>query len=366
MIILANQEANEFGYPSRNTQRNQNQQVQTNQSQPNNAILEGSEFSIFGDYLYWQPYFSNMPWANILNNSQNDPIPPDLVPKKIVEAASTTFSGASGFRLGAGYRNTWHMLGVNAEYTRFHTASTSTTSNDHLHNRVADAQAAKAINTWWTDIADAGSIFSASVTSTLHIDQIDLLFSTVFKPVEWFTIIPGAGARGFISLIKMEMEFLRNTWGVDATTTPPFNTNNTLLEQQFHSIGALFSLRSVFDIGWGLASFIDFDVAFQVGETKDSNYDDRLDPRGSVVQNYIHNTTTIKPLIDCALGLEYTYPDIVKGFGILLQAAYEIHVYPDFYQPVYYLAGNEVFAKVVDYRSDLTIQGLRIRAGINF
>jgi len=325
-------------------------------------------FHVFGDYLYWKPYLSNTPWILLTNNEQNLPVPADGVQQQTYTNLPFTFSGASGFRLGLGNRMEWHKLGFDVEWTRFHTTSQETTSNNALEDGLANNNSnPKAITGIWAatrSVAD-GVAFYARANGTLKLDQIDFLFSTMHNPVSWFQVTPGAGIRVFLSSFNLDVMIEKNRWGTtNVVSEPPYNTEFEDVIQDFDSVGALFSMKSMFDIGWGVSSFADFALGLVAGNLKNTSNSQRVELGASTFDTMIENKTTIKTILDFDLGLQYEWINDAKNWGFFLQAAYEVHYMPNFLQPL--LLRNTAFTRVIDYRSDLTFQGLRARAGVTF
>lgn len=325
-------------------------------------------FHVFGDYLYWKPYLSNTPWALVTNNSENDPIPADGVQKITYNNLPFTFSGDSGFRLGAGDRSDWHKLGFDVEWTRFHTTSRESVSNNAFEEGFANNnENPKAITGIWSAprTVPTGVAYFSRANGTLKIDQIDFIFSTMYSPVKWFEVVPGVGIRTYLSTFELDTLIETNRWGdTNVVSAPPVNQEFITVTQDFDSVGALFSLRSAFDIYGGLRSVADFALGLVSGNLKNSTKNQRIELGASVDDLQIENKDTIKTIIDFDLGLQYEWFNDPKNFGILLEVAYEVHFLPDFLQPL--LLRNTAFTRVFDYRSDLSFQGVRARAGISF
>lgn len=382
-----------------NNSRHYDDQVQVRGQQHMEQEDQRYGFSVMGDYLYWVPYFSNMPYAQ-KNNLGFQTVPTDAgeyLPGNIV-TQNIDMSGDSGFRLTAGYQSDWQTVGFTAAWTRFHSTNTNKTTNDGITGSYASNNGySGAIQGWWnTDEMTAGPIddddigdvvYQATGTFDLKFDQLDFVFSTMYKPKDWCVIEPGMGLRALLTTMQLRATQVSNKWGENKVAEAPFNTARQVMTQDFDSVGLVGNMHSKFELSEGFSVVSSFALAYTVGDMKETNKSTVVQPTietenidAAKYQSLRSSNTVFKPQFDVDLGLQYEWINDEKTFGLLLELAYEMHYLPNFMQFIrsdgneslgvinddFDGAANQRRDRAVTEWSDLMFQGLRARAGISF
>ncbi len=356
------------------TQNHYNTYGATHEHQSNDDQRCG--VGLFGDLLYWKPYFSNTPYymgANRLN--QNQPRPDGITALEYTPQV-IDMNADLGFRIGGSYSNDWHKISFTSSWTRFHTSQRFIQMNDRLTNTdSSDIANPVAIDPFWGSnlTIPEGTNFKLSSNQTIKLDQFDFLFSTLFKMNDWLKVSPGGGIRGFLSTVAFKNTFTKNTNNTDRVFGPPFNASTENVRQRYYAVGALMSLANQFDLTHGFSCINSLQLGFLVGDCENKSILTRngesalrdINAGSGRVNTLTQSNITVKPALDVDLGLQYEFLNAAKTFGFNLQVAYEAHILPDFLQFVY-VRDTTSLVRVFNYRGDLIFQGMRARCGISF
>ena len=394
---------------SGNTRNGRNQyddQVQMRGQQPMQQEDQRYGFTVMGDYLYWVPYFSNMPFAqkNNLEYQTTFDASGVLQPGNVT-TQNVDMGGDSGFRIAAKYQSDWQTVGFSAAWTRFHTTDTNKTSNDAIEGNYNNNVGYNgAIQGYWNSPEMSSGpygelpapndvmgdvVFQADGKFQIKFDQLDFVFNTLYKPTDWCRVMPGMGLRSLLTTMKLTATQLSNKWGQAKVAEAPFNTAKQVMTQSFDTVGLVAGMGSEFDISDGFKVVSNLALAYTIGTMKETNTSTvaMAFPVGSVAdgtdgakyQRLRSDRTTFKPQVDLDLGLQYEWLNDEKTFGLLLELAYEMHYLPNFVQFIRTdrQTATQVYSNLTGYTfvrndravaewSDLMFQGLRARVGISF
>lgn len=372
-------------YPNPHASQHGDRHNQQKVDQPDQRI----HLAFAGDYLYWQPYFSNLPFAQR--------VPVTIDPQQLSDATGVQsqgyaaqnfqFSGDSGFRIGAEYTSDWNNFGLDFEWTSFHTAQTNRVSDTApLSSGITPAGYTTGFlphyaNAWQYGASSnasrnkLGNVHSVKSDMKIKFDSFDYKVSTFYRPATWAQLKFGLGIRNVFTNLSMRNTFQGNKWGMNDTTVPvsqpPYNTLVERSMQTYDTIGPVMTANGKVDIVDGFRFVNGMGLSYQVGQLKNRLETSLSGNGGTVVSGFKNYKTTIKPMYDLDLGLQYEYLNDDKTLGLLLEFAYEIHVLPDFMQFAYQerAAGNvdQMWTNpIVDVISDISMQGFRARAGFSF
>lgn len=351
----------------------------------------GVGLSVFGDYLYWKPYFSNLPYAIDY---------PFLHPENVNTAANGTnwdtngvltqkfvntnfvFSGDSAFRIGAHYQSDWQTFGMGVEWTSFNSSDTNRrTDMSAVENADTTVNNGNAIAPWWasqintfgTDISTDGVPFATKATTTIKLNFVDYMVNTEYTPVSWMKLVPSLAIRTLYSSMNFRQITNYNTNQVTsagAVAAPPYLTTTDNNNQKFNSVGIMGGMQTNFCLYDGLSLFAGAQFSYNAGSMQvtrktDSSVGNQVVIYGSQKSQQ----DTFLPVTDTELGLQYAWADDENNFGIMMQAAYEMHYLPKFQNFIYQQSAMNVAhfpQQAIRYTGDLSIQGLRLRAGFAF
>lgn len=384
----------------RNGRNQYDDQVQVRGQQPMEQEDQRYGFYIMGDYLYWVPYFSNMPYAQRVNFA-NATFPNPSNDTGVLEPGNVTtqnidMSGDSGFRILASYQSDWQTVGFTAAWTRFHSTDTNGASNDAITGSYgSNAGYNDAIQGYWNNLDTISGpintptdvVFQANGKFQVKFDQLDFIFNTRYCPNDWVQIFPGMGLRSLLTTMQLTATQTSNKWGDNKVAEAPFNTAQQVMKQKFDTVGLVANINSRFDIYEGFRVVTGLALAYTIGNLQETNTSSVTQQTGTAAaaaangdvskyQRLRSDRNTFKPQVDADIGLQYEWINDEKTFGFLLEVAYEMHYLPNFIQFIRAAGPSAPLGStteiplqqnnVIAEWSDLMFQGLRARAGISF
>ena len=355
----------------------------------------GVGLSVFGDYLYWKPYFSNLPYAiqypylqpagQAFNNAQVDSN--GVLNQKFVNN-NFAFSGDSAFRIGANYQSDWQSFGLGVVWTSFSSSDTNRRSNSAVLTKgTADFRFGDAVVPWWdSEITvgeglnsqnNLGTPFATRATTTIKLDFVDYAVNTQYSPVSWLKFHPSFAIRTMYSSMNFRQvtNRNRNTRSGNVAGAPPWVVATDNNNQKFNAVGLLGGVTTDFSLYEGFKLFSGAHFSYNAGHMKVTRSIDVSESAAGVAGHVLTSgsqkadQTMILPVSDFDVGLEYSWADDDNNFGLNMQVAYEMHLLPGYQNFVYQSASivlTNFVPQAIRYTGDLTIQGLRLRAGIAF
>jgi hypothetical protein len=313
-----------------------------------------NRFSLFVDALYWQAKEDGLDYA-IQNNNGAVRITNGTVKRM-------DFDNNGGFRIGAAYRTPCDDYVLSAFWTRFHTKG-----NDCL----STVYPVTLFPVWSNPITSLTSEQNVKTCSKLHIDMLDVRASTLFQGCR-VDVIP---AIGFL-FARINQSFAINMSGAQSNGPTAIVLNDAVvMRNNFKCGGPKIGVNTIWDAACRFSVVGKADVALTYGkfELYQNETVDFSNGVGQAVFLNIpcNNFTTIRPIIDLAVGLRWDRDRRYNDCSIEKRCNFSAEVCWEFY---YFFAQNMLMRFVdditpganFDIKGDLATQGLTVRFSFGF
>jgi hypothetical protein len=279
---------------------------------------QGSGLNFFGDFLYWKATEDNITLFG------KESVPVDRM--TTFKFAHLDFHFDSGFRLGGGYHFKDRRWNIGFSWTRFHTGAKASVKRNP-GERIFSFLGLPG------NVVGRFEYESAKQKWHLHYDMLDLWLTPDKIDYLSFSFQPIAGLRG--GWIDQKISFFGP---ISSAVIPPgVFEGNTVMKQDFKTIGISLGFNTRYETCCGLGLFGDFLGALVYGRFDNHHYRalDGIPGGGPFADNIREKFNCFRPNLQFALGLDWNKTFYNERLNCAIYAAYE---------QVYWFNQNQFFA----------------------
>ncbi len=293
------------------------------------------------DYLYWRPCAEGINFGTMRNSTLTTS---DF--SVIEHRRDASFDGDSGFRVGAGYRNSDCCWDLALNYTYFHPSR---------HNNRHDNESGNVFNTDDLTIFPnlAITTTSANASYRLELDYLDLELGRELNWGKCLAFRPHIGLR----FEHIEQKLRSNSDGTIVATglVPTFNLS-AKEKARFWGIGPRAGLDACWSLGCGWGIYGGAAASILYGKDKDrfnTFFQDTLARTASFSSKHSHKCS--RAVSDVELGVYYKHSFCDDQYPLIAKLGWEQHM---FFNQANFFNGSS--------GNNLSVQGLVLSAVVGF
>jgi len=312
-------------------------------------------YSLYGDFLYWQPFINDSYWGYKSQSSTSN------------KEYRFQFDWDMGFRVGAAFKTTWENLTIDGNWTNFHTSSTNSHEDASLFGAATGSFPKYNLYTRPYSAFTFGNAWKVKSKYKVYFDQFDLTFKRAIGLSKNFTLSPFAGVRALATRYSLDATSYTTYFGTNLSTPNGSLDNHTLnVSDKMKSIGLLGGLNANLQFGYGFGFYFGGDFFIGYGYDKIKTHS-KNNFAGVVIANnsLSQNTYSIRTMFDLSTGFSWDHNFAKNRLNLLFSAGYEFHMLND--SPVLLYNGSGSDPSYYNEPAKSTaFQGLTARFGLGF